>query len=229
MVVCPTCRESNTEEATVCVRCGASLAPGFATRLPARRTEADRPQIELETRKPPSKARPYVILGVMTLMVLGAGAAWFLRPDPCAGTNFSSDTFGYCIDVPDGWEAGLARFGADVTLDQFAPPTASATVVVEAVDLQDGASLEDWSQFVRQRDEDAGLTPGAASETNLGDVGAIQWDVSVSGDGGDSFRMREVVAVNNGVGWRIALNDVSDGFASSAVVFEDMIQSWKFR
>jgi hypothetical protein len=229
MVVCPTCRESNTEEAVVCVRCGNSLAPGFASRLPARRTEAERPQLEIQPPKQPSKWRPYMVLGVLGLILVGAGAFALLRPDPCRGTNFSSETFGYCIDVPDGWEAGLARFGADVTLDQFAPPTSSATVVVEAVDLQDGATLEDWSQFVRQRDEDAGLTPGAASETTLDGVGAVQWDVSVSGDNGQSFRMREVVAVSGGFGWRIALNDVTDGFDSSAVAFQDMIESWKFR
>jgi hypothetical protein len=229
MVVCPTCREANTEEATVCVRCGNSLAPGFAARLPARRTEGERPQLEIQTPKPASKWRPYMILGMLGLVLVGAGAFYAARPDPCTGTNFSSEMFGYCVLVPEGWEAGLAKFGADVTLDQFAPPTSSATVVVEAVDLQDGATLEDWSQFVRQRDEDAGLTPGAASETTLDGIGAVQWDVSVSGDNGQSFRMREIVAVNDGFGWRIALNDVSDGFDSSAVAFQDMIESWKFR
>jgi hypothetical protein len=228
VVVCPNCRENNTEEATLCVRCGAALEPGHMALLP-RRSESERPPVELKKPKPASKWRPYVVLGIAGLVLAGAAAGFLLRPDPCEGTNFTSDAFGYCIAVPEGWEAGLARFGADVTLDQFAPPTASATVVVEAVDLEDSATLEEWSAFVRQRDEDAGLTPGASSQTELDGVGALQWDVTVAPEGGESFRMREVVAVSNGFGWRIALNDLADGFDSSAVVFEDMIRSWRFR
>ena len=123
--------------------------------------------------------------------------------------------------VPDGWEAGPAQFGADVTLDQFAPPTESATVVVEAVDLETGGTaLEEWSEFVRQRDEEAGLTPGAASETSLDGVGALQWDVTVTPEDGELFQMREVVTVRDDIGWRITLNDVSDGFGTSAVVVQ---------
>ena len=87
--------------------------------------------------------------------------------------------------VPEGWEAGPAQFGADVTLDQFAPPTGSATVVVEAVDLETGVALEQWSEFVRTRDEDAGLTPGPASEATLDGADALQWDVSVASEGGN--------------------------------------------
>jgi hypothetical protein len=150
------------------------------------------------------------------------------RPDPCQGTNFESDNFGYCLVVPDGWEAGPAQFGADVTLDQFAPPTGSATVVVEAVDLETGTELEQWSDFVRQRDEDAGLTPGPASESDLDGTDALQWDVSVASEGGDTFLMREVVTVKGDVGWRVTLNDLQDGFDTSAVVFNDMLESWEF-
>lgn len=229
MVVCPSCRNLNTEEATVCARCGSSLEPGFAALTPVRRTEAERPELEIKAPKPPSRWRPVIVIGVVVLAALGAGAVYLLRPDPCEGTNFESENFGYCIQVPDGWKAGPARFGNSVTLDQFAPPTESATVVVEAVDLERGAALEDWSAFVRTRDEEAGLTPGAASETDLGGVGALQWDVTVATDDGQAFRMREVVAVRDDVGWRITLNDLSEGFSTSAAVLEQMLESWKFQ
>lgn len=228
MVVCPSCRNVNPEESTICARCGSSLEPGYVALMPARRGETERPPLEMRPPKPASKWRPLVVTGVLALAVGGAGALWLLRPDPCEGTNFESENFGYCILVPEGWEAGPARFGAAVTLDQFAPPTESATIVVEAVDLESGTALEDWSNFVRQRDEGAGLIPGAPSETTLDGVGALQWDVTVAPEGGDAFRMREVVAVRDDIGWRITLNDLSEGFGTSAVVFKGILESWQF-
>jgi hypothetical protein len=228
VVVCPSCRNLNEEEAQVCARCGTSLEPGYAALLPVRKDQAERPPLELRQPKLPSKWRPFIILGVLAAVAVGGALVLLFRPDPCAGTNFESENFGYCILVPEGWEAGPARFGDQVTLDQFAPPTESATVVVEAVDLETGTALEEWSDFVRTRNEDAGLVPGAASETTLDGVGAMQWDVTVAPEDGESFRMREVVAVRDDVGWRITLNDVADGFGTTAVVFQDMLESWQF-
>jgi hypothetical protein len=227
VVVCPSCRNLNTEVATVCVSCGASLEPGFVSLLPVRRSESERPPLELRAPKPPSKWRSGVILGIVVLGIGGAGAAYLFRPDPCASANFESEHFGYCLDVPEGWRASEARFGSDVILDQFAPPTESATVLVEAVDLASDDTLEDWAAAVLQKDEGAGLTPGAASETELGGVRALQWEVT-STEGEQSYRMREVVAVRGEFGWRIALSDVSGGFGTSAVVFQDMLESWQF-
>jgi hypothetical protein len=229
MLVCPSCRHANPEEIGRCQRCGTSLEPGFSALLPVRRTEGERPVIEVPKPKPPSKARPYVVMGILVAAVVAVGAFSLLRPNACENTNFESDNFGYCVLVPEGWEAGPARFGADVTLDQFAPPAESATVVVEAVDLEDleGVGLDDWSDYVRRIDEEGGLAPGPASETRLGDVQALQWDATVE-SGGATFRMREVVAVRAGVGWRITLNDLADAFGTSAVVFQGIIDSWKF-
>ena len=101
-------------------------------------------------------------------------------------------------------------------------------MVVEAVDLETGIELDQWSEFVRQRDEDAGLTPGPASEAKLGGANALQWDVSVAAEGGNMFLMREVVTVSGEVGWRVTLNDLQDGFDTSAVAFRDMLDSWQF-
>jgi hypothetical protein len=229
VVICPACRHVNAEDATVCVQCGGTLEPGFATRAAIRRTESERPPLEIQPPEPPSKWRPYVVVGVLVAVVFGGAVVYLLRPDLCGGTNFTSPNFGYCLRVPDGWEAGPARFGADVTLDQFAPPTESATVVVEAVDLETDDTLQDWSQYVRQKDESSGLAPGGISETRLGGVGAHQWDIEVTSADGRSFRMREVVAVRDGFGWRIALNDEAGDFDSSSDALQDMIESWQFR
>lgn len=228
MVVCPTCREVNEEGRAICQRCGSSLAADVVALLP-RRDKTERPPIEIRKPPQPSKWRPLLVLGLLGGIAAGVAAFFVLRPNPCEGTNFESENFGYCLVVPEGWEAGPARFGADVTLDQFAPPTGSATVVVEAVDLETGTELEQWSDFVRQRDEEAGLTPGPASEARLDGADALQWDVSVASEGGDRFLMREVVTIQGDVGWRVTLNDLQDGFDTSAVVFRDMLDSWQFR
>jgi hypothetical protein len=228
MVVCPSCRHANEEGAENCANCGDSLAPGYTALLAVRRDPSERPPIEVRQPPPPSKWRPYFVLGGLVLALAVAGVTWLLRPDPCQGTNFKSDNFGYCILVPEGWEAGPARFGSAVELDQFAPPTEAATVMVEAVDLESGTRLEDWSQFVRQRDEDAGLTPGASSGATLDGIDALTWDVRVSAEG-EIFQMREVVVVREDIGWRITLNDVADRFSTSAVVFDSMLDSWQFR
>jgi hypothetical protein len=228
VVVCPSCREVNEEDRPSCQRCGTSLEPSSVALLP-RRAEGARPPIEILKPKPTSPWRVVAVLAAFGGMVVGAGAFLLLRPDPCEGTNFESETFGYCVLVPDGWEAGPARFGDDVTLDQFAPPTGTATVVVEAVDLESGTGLEQWSEFVRQRDEEAGLIPGPASEAVVDGTEALRWDVSVATEEGRSFLMREVVVVRSDVGWRITLNDLQEGFDSSAVVFDQMLESWQFR
>jgi len=227
VVVCPTCREVNEEGRAICQKCGSSLTPDAVALLP-RREPGERPPIEMRKPPQPSKWRPLILLGVFLVGLTAVAAFFALRPDPCGDTNFESENFGYCLMVPDGWEAGPAQFGADVTLDQFAPPTGSATVVVEAVDLETGVALDQWSEFVRKRDEDAGLTPGPASDAKLGGADALQWDVSVASEGGNSFLMREVVVVSDNIGWRVTLNDLQEGFDTSAVAFRDMLDSWQF-
>lgn len=229
MIVCPSCRHANDEELRFCGRCGASLEPGTSALAPRRPEGPARPVLEIAKPKPPSRWRPFVILGVPALLVIAVGAFVLLRPDPCDGTNFSSEAFGYCLTVPDGWTAEPARFGAETTLDQFAPPEQAATVIVEAVDLEDGVELEAWAAYVRQQDEDAGLTPGPAGETEVDGVAAQSWDVDVTSDAGTEYRMREVVVVKDDVGWRVALNDTEDAFDVSAATFARMIESWRFR
>jgi hypothetical protein len=82
---------------------------------------------------------------------------------------------------------------------------------------------------VRQKDQNAGLIPGPASDLSLDGADAQQWDVSVTSDSGDRYTMREVVVVHDSVGWRVTLSDRSDGFASSAGALQLMLQSWRFR
>jgi hypothetical protein len=197
--------------------------------MPTRRAPGVRPQIEDAPPVPPSRWRALVVLGAVVLGAVGVGTWLLLRPDPCRGTNFSSANFGYCLTVPEGWTAEPARFGSSVELDQFAVPSQGATVLVEAVDLQQKDDLGGFADMVRQKDESAGLKPGPGRRTEIDGVAAQVWDITIVSDAGTSYQMREVVVVKDQVGWRITLNDVADTFDEHAVPFQEMLRSWRFR
>lgn len=228
MIVCPACRTSNGEERDTCEACGGSLAPGPAQLL-ARRDRQERPAIEIPTRKPPSRWRPYVVVAGFLLLV-GAGVAFaMLRPDPCRDRSFSSESFGYCLDVPGGWSSAPARFGNGTTLDGFADDAGSASIVVEAVDLSDDADLDTWTRMVRSRDEAEGLSPGPTSDRIVAGVPARTWDLTSETSDGVVYRTREVVLVRDAVGWRLTLNETDADFDAAAAALDAMLGTWGFR
>ncbi len=229
MIVCPACRNANDEGAQFCARCGRSLEPAASYMMPTRRASGERPHIEDAPPVGPSRWRALVVLGAVVLGAVGVGTWLLLRPDPCRGTNFTSANFGYCLTVPEGWTAEPARFGSSVELDQFAVPSQGATVIVEAVDLQRGADLGGFADFVRQKDETAGLKPGPGRRTEIDGVAAQVWDITIASDAGTTYQLREVVVVKDQVGWRITLNDLADTFDAHAVPFREMLRSWRFR
>jgi hypothetical protein len=228
VIVCPNCRRANEEEAVACTNCGASLEPG-PTQLATRRAPNERRPIEIAQPKPPSPWRAVMALGVVLGVALGAGIWYLLRSDPCEGTNFSSDQFGYCLMLPEDWEWQPARFGDSVTVDQFSPPSESVTVLVEAADLPDEADLSAFAEAVRQKDQDAGLTPGPIERTTVDGADALAWDIDYTSDAGDEFGVREVVVVNKHFGWRLMLNDAAESFEQHRSVFDGMVDSFRFR
>lgn len=228
MIVCPACRNANDEGAEFCARCGRSLEAS-ASMMPTRRVSGVRPPIEDTPHVPPSRWRALIVLGAIVLVAAGAGTWLLLRPDPCRGTNFTSAHFGYCLTVPAGWTAEPARFGSSVELDQFAVPSQGATVIVEAVDLQQGTDLGGFADLVRQKDVTAGLKPGPGTRTEIDGVAAQVWDITIASDAGTAYQLREVVVVKDQVGWRITLNDVADTFDEHAAPFQEMLRSWRFR
>jgi hypothetical protein len=197
--------------------------------MPTRRASGVRPHIEDAPPVPPSRWRALIVLGAVVLGAVGVGTWLLLRPDPCRGTNFSSANFGYCLTVPEGWTAEPARFGSSVELDQFAVPSQGATVIVEAVDLQQGTDLGGFADLVRQKDETAGLKPAPGTRTEIDGVVAQVWDITIASDAGTEYQLREVVVVKDQVGWRITLNDVADTFDEHAAPFREMLRSWRFR
>jgi hypothetical protein len=227
MIICPHCRNANEEEAVACTRCGAPLEPG-PTFLLARRPPTERPPLDITKPKPPSPWRAIVLLGVVAGVGVGA-ALWFaFRPDRCEGANFTSDQFGYCLTMPEDWQWTPAKFGDSVTVDQFGPPTQSATVLVEAADLPDDADLETFADVVRQKDEDAGLSPERIDRTSVDGAEALSWDIHYTSGSGHDYSVREVVVVNDHFGWRIVLNDTAESFDRHASQFESMVDSFRF-
>jgi len=226
VLVCPECRHSNPEDSETCANCGRSLAPG-QTFLGARREPGGAP-LEIGPPQPPPRWIPWAILGALA----AAGATFVLvrqALDPCREATFTSERFGYCLQHPEGWLAGAARIGS-AQIDQFQPPTETATVFVEAIDLAEDTDLTAFSEIVRQRDEDAGLAPGPVIERKpLDGQPALQWDVVVDPEDGATYQMREVVTVLGEIGWRITLSGSEEDFDQYVTSFDLMLASWRFR
>jgi len=211
VLVCPECRHANDEEAQVCANCGRTLLPAQIF-LGARREGGTAP-IEIKPPKPSPPWIPWAVLAGIAGIVLGV---FLVRQaaDPCREANFTSEDFGYCLSYPEGWVAGIARIG-DAQVDQFQTPDESTTVFVEAVDLASETDLQAFGEAVRQRDEDAGLTPGTVSQRSVDGESALEWDVTVEPQDGATYKMREVVTVVGEIGWRITLSGSEDDFDGS--------------
>jgi hypothetical protein len=225
MIVCPNCRTANEEHARFCQSCGRSLDPGPSPRV---RPEGGTSGLA-EIRPPKPPARWPAIAVVVTLIVI-AGAYFGYQefgPDPCRG-KFASPRFGYCLTVPNGWQANPARIGT-VSVDQFNPPSASTVVLVSAVDLPSDAGLSEFASQVRQQDQQAQLTPGEPQPTAVGGLPAAQWDVTVpAASGSTGYTIREVVVVKGEVGWKIQMNDAASSFEHHLGSLTQMLRSWHF-
>lgn len=228
MIVCPACRATNAEDRERCASCGGSLAPGSAA-LRARREPTERPAIEIPARRPPSRFRPYVVLGAFVLLVVGGIAVAVLRPDACRGRAFRSEAFGYCVDIPAGWAETPARFGNGAMLDGFSDVDGTASILVEAVDLADSTDLDAWAGMVRTRDESVGLSPGPPSDLAVDGVPALAWESTSESRDGTAFRTREVVLVRGAIGWRLTLNEMEARFEAATTALDDLLATWGFR
>ena len=219
MLVCPSCRTANSEEATRCESCGAEMRA--STSLAKRRTEP----VEFDVTPPPPPPRWRRITALAVGMAaLAAASVWAaVRPSPCDG-KYSSDQFDYCVAVPQGWTSTTARIGsADV--DEFTRH--EATAVVMSIPLRAGISVDAYAEVARRQDKRAGLISGPKQSVRLGGVEAMQWEISHPDE--PTFQGLEVVTVNDDVGWTVQLNDDAATYPATLESFHSMLASWHFR
>ena len=192
--------------------------PRPAEAAPATALQADR------------RSRTPLVVGLLALLALAgvvAGlAAWLAAPGRCDDATFTSDRFGYCVAAPLGWSAEPARVG-HTTVDRFLMPDGSAAVFVQAVDLQDGQTLDGFAEYVRALGERGGYSMGGISQTEVGGVPAMTWEVVVSSEAG-ATRMSEVVFVREATAWRVQFADTSGAFEAHSPAFQQMLSSWHF-
>jgi hypothetical protein len=162
-----------------------------------------------------------VLVGVVTAL-----AGWLAAPGRCDEATFTSDRFGYCVAAPPGWSAEPARVG-QTTVDSFLVPDGSAAVFVQAVDLQDGQTLDRFAEFVRALGEQGGYSMGVTSQMEVAGVPALTWEVVASSPTG-ATRMREVVFVRESTAWRVQFADTAGGFDAHSEAFQQMLASWHF-
>ena len=228
MIVCPNCRNVNPEEAQVCANCGRTLEPGPSHLGGARRSPGERPSMEVRPLPQRSTRKSVALLAVVAGVVVGFVAFRLLRTDPCDGRDFTSDLYGYCVNVPAGWEAGQAQ-REDVAFDRFSPAAGTTTVLVEVVDLyQPGSDATSFASVVRQKEQAAGFDPGAPREDSIGGEPARIWDTTYTDDRGQTFKMTEAVVVRDELGWRIAFSDSAAAYTGNAGEFQNLLDSWRF-
>lgn len=227
MLVCPTCRSENVEDARYCTSCGRSLA---ADETPSVRVPRREPPDE-EMDVPPSTQRsPVAALATLIALVLLAGgvATWLaLRPSPCEG-KFSSQQFPYCVAVPAGWQPSQETIQGSPT-DAFASPSFDPFVLVSAGEGQPGLGTDAFAESHRDAQEQSGLFPGPTRPVDVGGTPAVAWEFTNTADSGEVLRHRNVVLVRGGTAWTIQLVVDRDRFRRAVVKFERMLDSWAWK
>ena len=231
MLVCPSCRSENVEDASVCRHCGNSLeASGSPMRRLDRPTETES-QLELWQPRSPSVLPLIIGVLVLGLGLLGWGLFAALKPNPCAG-KFSSSLYGYCADIPQGWVGGLRPSG-DTYEDRFEPAEldgeAQATVQVSPL-LDPNVATQQYVQQFRTSQEASGFDLSAVDPVVLDGEQALAWNYSLGADGeAQQLRVREVVLVRGEGAWRIQLVATDEAYENARFQFEELLASWRWK
>lgn len=232
MLVCPSCRSENLEDAAVCRHCGSSLE---ASGSPMRRLErpSDEPESQLELWQPRRPSVLPLIIGalVLGLGLLGWGLFSALQPNPCAG-KFSSSLYSYCAAIPRGWIGGLRPSG-DTYEDRFEPAAldgqAQATVQVNTL-LDPNVATPQYVQQFRTSQEATGFELSEVDPVMLDGEQALAWNYSTDGTGETQpLRVREVILVRGEGAWRIQLIATDEAYENARVRFEELLASWRWK
>ena len=233
MLVCPSCRSDNQEEARFCTACGRSLEPeeGALLRTPRRevRDEPDEP-----ARRPASSLPAALVLAVVLALGGGLGAWWAFRPEaapptPCRGKDFVSRVYPYCMEVPEGWEGGTTRTVTGV-FDRFTPERTQDAVEMEVRvgTVLPGVNTATFAQEFRTSQETQGLQVSDVRALVVGGDQGVTWTASGRGDGGELVHQRQVVLVRGGLSWRASLTGEANAYDEAFPLFIQMLSSVEF-
>ncbi len=228
MLVCPSCRSDNLEDAEFCTTCGRSLSPDEASVVaPGRREPA-----ELEIDVPPPKPRSRVpgLVALAAILFAGLGAVtWFaLRPNPCAG-KFSSERFPYCVAVPQGWQ-GVPVDVQGMPVDQFTPTNEGPIVFVHAASAPDGADTQSYARALHANLQESGLLPTAPRPLEIAGDEALVWDVTKSDATTESFIVeRRIALVRDGMSWDIVIFGKESALERALPTFQRMLDTWAWK
>jgi hypothetical protein len=141
------------------------------------------------------------VVGVALAAVLfvGGGALWTWanRPALCDDANVTSERFGYCVTVPDGWR--VADLGDQLPADQLFRPDGAATLMIQAVDTR--RDLLSFADDVRRLQTDNGLHVEQIHTLTVAGVDALRWDATLGAS--EDVSSRTVVFARDGVAWRL--------------------------
>ena len=232
MLVCPSCREENLEDARFCRVCGRSLEPvaGYARRL--ERPEDEEDLFDMPT---PRRARPWLAAAALVVVALGV-AGWGIvaasSPDPCSG-RYSSAVFPYCTRIPQGWQGSPDLDGAEV-VDRFVrtadgeSPQAVAEVRVEDV-LDPSVQTQQYAQQYRVSQVQDGIDPGTPSVVTIDGEEAIAWSYTVESEQGPPLHVRDVLLIRPEGAWLIELIAADEVQLEARVAFERLLEGWRWK
>lgn len=166
----------------------------------------------------------FVLVSLLIAVVVGVGV-WIAAPGRCDAATFRSQAFGYCVAEPQGWVGGEATVG-DVRVDQFVPEEGEANIYVQAVTVPAGETLGGFAETIRSLDIEAGLEPAEPDPIEIDGAPGLQWDLVDPEE--PAVRVREIVVVHEGSGWRIQFAESAESFDRSLPAFADMLTSWRF-
>jgi hypothetical protein len=227
MLVCPTCRTENQEQARFCTTCGRSLeAVEGSDLLRVSRPPGEGVLVDIPDPKPVN-ALPGILALVGILLVGTAVGAWyFLRPDPCDG-KFSSQQFPYCLEVPQGWD-GTQQTIQGTPADAFAPQAQLPVVLVIAGQTQPGVNSQSYADAQRDALESDGLFPSPVESQEVDGSDALAWEMTTTDVDGTVLRERRVTLVRDGQAWIILMVAPQDRYRQALGQFQSMLETWSW-
>ena len=170
------------------------------------------------------QSRAPIVVGILLVLALVGAVAgvwtWVATPLPCQNADLTSERFGYCATMPDGWQ--LAESRSQLTSDELVRPDAAATITIQAVDTRRG--LDAFVSDLRASEDKEGTRPGPVRSSTVAGAAARQWDASSFG----SIASRDVVFARNGIVWRIQFADSQSSFDRDVTALASIVRSWRF-